>query len=111
MFHLFESYRIDSSTLESKKAIFAISSASFTDKAKTEGQSRLGQQGTNPLVLNVPLVGLSPIILFSAAGIRPEPPVSVPKEKHTCFFATDKAEPELEPPDTYSLLKAEEQAP
>ena len=58
-------------------------------------------------MLNVPLVGLSPIILFSAAGIRPEPPVSVPKEKHTCFFATDKAEPELEPPDAYSLLNAE----
>ena len=33
----------------------------------------------------VPLVGFSPMILFIAAGIRPDPPVSVPIEKQTCF--------------------------
>ena len=89
----------------------AISRASFIDKANTDGQSRLGQQGTKPLVLKVPLVGFSPIILFIAAGIRPDPPVSVPIEKQTCFLATDRAEPELEPPEIYSSLKTEVQTP
>ena len=76
-----------------------------------DGQSIAGQQGTKPFELKVPQVGLRPTILFSAAGIRPEPPVSVPIEKETCWSETETAEPELEPPAIYSELNAEEQGP
>ena len=45
-----------------------------------------------------PGVGLMPTRLLKAAGTRPEPPVSLPREKETMSRATATAEPELEPP-------------
>jgi hypothetical protein len=36
---------------------------------------------------------------LKAAGTRPEPAVSVPREKSTRPLATATAEPELEPPE------------
>ena len=44
-------------------------------------------------------------MLLNAAGIRPEPAVSVPRLKLASPAATATAEPELEPPGTNSLLK------
>jgi len=57
--------------------------------------------GKTPSVLTRPGVGLVPTILLNAAGIRPEPAVSVPKLKHTSPLATTEADPELDPPLTY----------
>src|SRR3954470_1747403 len=72
--------------------------ASPTQEAKTLTQSRLRTAGTTPPVLTSPQVGLSPTRLFSAAGTRPEPAVSVPRANGTRPAATAQAEPELEPP-------------
>ncbi|MCY1416650.1 hypothetical protein D9M71_321660 [compost metagenome] len=69
-------------------------------------QSMLRQAGTSPVFDSQPLVGLSPTILLNPAGTRPEPAVSVPRENGTSPRATTEAEPELEPPLTYSGLKA-----
>ncbi len=63
-----------------------------------ETQSRLGQAGITPRVLSRPRVGLTPTILLKAAGTRPDPAVSVPREKETMPVDTASAEPELEPP-------------
>ena len=38
-------------------------------------------------------------MLLNAAGTRPEPAVSVPKEKLTKPVATATADPELDPPE------------
>ncbi|MNF17174.1 hypothetical protein D3C80_2205250 [compost metagenome] len=43
-----------------------------------------------------------PTRLFNAAGTRPEPAVSVPREKLATPRATAREEPALEPPDGYS---------
>jgi hypothetical protein len=48
----------------------------------------------------MPRVGLSPTTLLHAAGMRPEPAVSVPIAKLQKPRATATAEPELEPPGT-----------
>jgi len=45
-------------------------------------------------------------MLFSPAGTRPEPAVSVPSENGTMPRATTLAEPELDPPEMYSASKA-----
>ena len=68
-------------------------------------QSSVRQAGTRPRVDSQPLVGLSPTILLKPAGTRPEPAVSVPRAKATRPRATTLAEPELEPPLTYSASK------
>ena len=75
--------RREASGRSESKAMEATSMASATDNAKTEGQSTEGQHGTKPSVLNVPQVGFRPTTLFKEAGIRPDPPVSVPMEKQT----------------------------
>ena len=64
-----------------------------------ETQSRERQAGTTPLVLSSPRVGLRPTRLLNAAGTRPDPAVSVPRENSQKDFATATAEPELDPPD------------
>ena len=58
------------------------------------------QAGTTPRVEIAPSEGFSPTILFSAAGTRPDPAVSVPSAKGTIPAATDTADPEEEPPGT-----------
>src|SRR6202011_3881578 len=79
--------------------------------ANTETQSSERQAGTTPRVLKRPRVGFSPTMLLNAAGTRPDPAVSVPKAKLTRPAATATAEPELDPPEMYSALKAFEHAP
>ena len=74
------------------------SPASAQVLAKIDTQSSERQAGSTPEVDTRPRVGLRPTRLLNAAGIRPEPAVSVPSEKLTCDFATETAEPELEPP-------------
>ena len=74
-------------------------------------QSKDLQAGKTPSVLINPGVGLVPTMLLKAAGIRPDPAVSVPKLKQTKPRATTDAEPELEPPLTYLGLKVLGTAP
>ena len=50
-------------------------------------------------------------MLLNAAGTRPEPAVSLPSENGTSPRATTEAEPELDPPLTYSGLKLLATAP
>ena len=52
-----------------------------------------------------------PTTLFTAAGTRPEPAVSVPKVKLTKPAATATPDPELEPPEMKSGLNTLRQAP
>ena len=73
--------------------------ASLVVSAKMERQSRERHAGTVPRVLTRPRVGFNPTTLLNAAGIRPEPAVSVPRAKLTKPAATATAEPELEPPE------------
>ena len=73
--------------------------ASEAVKANTLMQSSVRQAGTTPELLNRPQLGFRPIRLLNAAGIRPEPAVSVPNAKLANPSATASAEPELEPPE------------
>src|SRR5205807_2430272 len=84
---------------------------SSIESAKTETLSRVGQFGTSPRVEIRPTVGLMPMTPLKPAGMRPEPPVSVPSAKETRPVPTTTAEPELEPPDTYSGLPTAPHAP
>src|SRR3954452_20196696 len=77
-----------------------IASPSVTLLQKIETQSIVGQFGTSPRDDTSPTVGLMPTTSLKPAGIRPEPPVSVPSANTTCPAATATAEPELEPPET-----------
>ena len=76
-----------------------------------ETQSSERAAGTTPSVDKTPGVGFRPTILLQPAGTRPEPAVSVPSAKLTSPDATATAEPELEPPEMYSLLKTFRHAP
>src|SRR6185312_16623425 len=78
-------------------------SAAFAVSVVT--QSRLRHAGRRPRVLQRPRVGLNPTRLLNAAGTRPEPAVSEPSATGTTPAATSTADPELEPPLTYSRLK------
>ena len=81
------------------------SAASCAVKANTETQSSERQAGTTPTVLTSPRVGFRPTMLPSAAGIRPDPAVSVPSANGTSPEATATPEPELEPPGTIDESK------
>src|SRR6478672_7041150 len=76
-----------------------------------ETQSNVRHAGTTPEVLRSPRVGFRPTRLLKAAGTLPEPAVSVPSEKLTRPRATATADPELDPPETYSSSNTQEQAP
>ena len=60
--------------------------------------SKRRHNGTTPLSLTAPWVGLKPTSPFHAAGTRNEPPVSVPIAAAASPSATETAAPELEPP-------------
>ena len=64
-----------------------------------------------PAVLSKPRVGFSPTSPLKAAGTRPDPAVSVPREKLARPAATATADPELDPPEMYRASKTLEQAP
>ena len=62
-------------------------------------QSSDRHAGTIPRVLIRPLLGFRPTMLLKAAGTRPDPAVSVPREKLASPNATATAEPALDPPE------------
>ena len=72
--------------------------ASSQVNASIDTASSVREAGTTPRGLNRPQVGFKPMILLKAAGMRPEPAVSVPSEKLASPSATATAEPELDPP-------------
>ena len=63
-------------------------------------ESRLQLRGTTPAVLTRPTVVFSPTVPLRAAGMRTEPPVSVPMAMGAIPEATATPEPLLEPPGT-----------
>ena len=69
-------------------ALSSTCTAVATVRAKIDTQSTLCAAGNTPRVLISPREGLRPTMLLSPAGTRPEPAVSVPKEKSTCPVAT-----------------------
>ena len=79
-------------------ATASTSPASSAVRAKIETQSSERHAGTTPRLLKSPRVGFRPTMLLNAAGTRPDPAVSVPREKVTRPAATAAADPELEPP-------------
>ena len=56
------------------------------------------ESGKTPAVLIRPKEGRSPTTPHSAAGMRTDPPVSVPRASGTRPAATATAEPALDPP-------------
>jgi hypothetical protein len=60
--------------------------------------SKLRASGKTPSVDTAPSRGLSPTTPQAAAGIRIEPPVSVPRASGTSPAASAAALPALEPP-------------
>src|SRR5437879_3729586 len=85
--------------------------ASSVHSAKIDTQSSDWHAGTTPCALTRPCVGFKPTILLKAAGTRPEPAVSVPREKLTRPATTAMAEPELEPPEMWRGSNALGHAP
>ena len=79
--------------------------------ANTETVSIVLHAGTTPDEDSEPRDGFNPTILFNAAGTRPEPAVSVPKENETIQWQTETAEPLEEPPGTISGSTAFKGAP
>src|SRR5699024_478517 len=55
-------------------------------------------RGKTPALLTRPCVGFKPTTPQKAAGVRVEPPVSVPNEPKVMSAATAAPEPPLEPP-------------
>src|SRR6478609_7323695 len=90
--------RLNGSFSSKAAAAASTSAASPTLRVKIETQSSERHAGTTPRVLSRPFVGLSPTRLLNAAGTRPDPAVSVPREKSHKPAATATAEPLLEPP-------------
>src|SRR5258708_3783078 len=90
--------------MDSRMATHRTAAAPAAVSAKMGRQSSERHAGPTPRVLSRRRVGFRPTRLLNAAGTRPEPGVSVPRLKLTRPAATATAEPELEPPGTYSGL-------
>ena len=71
---------------------------SLTDRAITPTESSVVERGSTPSRDTASAVGLNPVNPHSAAGIRMEPPVSVPMATGAMPSATDTAAPDDEPP-------------
>ena len=78
------------------------SAQSATVRAIGPTVSKLGASGNTPSSGIDPCAGLSPTTPHAAAGIRTEPPVSVPSASGTIPAASAAALPLLEPPATRS---------
>ncbi len=74
------------------------SAASATVRASGPCVSRNGQVGITPVRGTSPNVGFIPTMPQNCAGIRLEPPSSVPSAAKAMPHATETAEPALEPP-------------
>ena len=62
------------------------------------GVSSVGLRGRTPNVLIRPIVVFNPVMPFQAAGMRTDPPVSVPIAQGAIRAATATPEPDEEPP-------------
>ncbi len=71
----------------------------------------LGLSGVTPATGTRPCVGRSALTPQNDAGLRSEPPVSVPSAASTIPAATATAEPPLEPPGMRSRSHGLRQAP
>ena len=71
---------------------------SGTDRAIGPAWSKLGASGKQPSSGTRPWLGLKPTTPHHAAGIRTEPPESVPRAASASPAASAAAEPPLEPP-------------
>src|SRR3954469_9505054 len=72
--------------------------ASDTVLASGPTWSSDGESGNTPAVEMSPNEGFSPTTPHAAAGMRIDPPVSVPIDAQQRHAATDAAEPPLDPP-------------
>ena len=72
--------------------------ASATERASGPTWSSVVLKGTTPAHGSSPNVGFRPTMPQAAAGMRIEPPVSVPTEANPIPVTTAAAEPPLEPP-------------
>src|SRR6266850_4671820 len=77
---------------------FSVSARSPTVRASGPEWSSVHASGITPRRLTRPYVGLSPATPQSDAGMRIDPPVSLPGEKKQKPDATATALPPLEPP-------------
>src|SRR6187431_1078958 len=93
--------RLNGSIGSNAAATASTSAASATVRVKIDTQSSERHAGTTPQVLSRPFVGFRPIRLFNDAGTRPDPAVSVPREKSHKPAATATADPLLDPPGRY----------
>ncbi len=82
------------------RARASIRSHSATSRAIGPTWSKLGASGKQPSIGTSPYVGLKPTIPQQAAGMRTEPPESVPSAASTCPSTSAAALPPLEPPGT-----------
>ena len=78
----------------------SIASQSATSRAIGPAWSKLGASGQQPSSGTSPYVGLKPTIPQHAAGMRIEPPESVPSAASASPAASAAAVPPLEPPAT-----------
>ncbi len=69
-----------------------------TDLASVPTVSREGARGCTPASGTSPMPGFSPTTPQAEAGIRTDPPVSVPSARSQRPAATATAEPEEDPP-------------
>ena len=76
----------------------SIRSQPSTSRAIGPAWSKLGASGKQPSIGTSPQVGLKPVTPQQAAGIRIEPPESVPSAASARPAASAAAEPPLEPP-------------
>ena len=73
-----------------------------TSRAIGPTWSKLGASGKQPSVGTSPYVGLKPTTPQHAAGMRIEPPESVPSASSASPAASAAADPPLEPPASRS---------
>src|SRR4029077_14221187 len=83
---------------ESSMMFWSSTAASSTVRASGPTWSRLQLTGMTPSRLTRPYVGLRPTTPQKAAGMRIEPPVSVPMEPWQSPAETAAADPLDEPP-------------
>ena len=75
-----------------------LEAASATERVRNPGVSKLPLSGTMPAVDQRPIVTLRPTLPVTLAGMRTEPPVSVPNASTADPSAMLTPAPELEPP-------------
>src|SRR5207342_3519652 len=75
------------------------SAAPATVAVSVPAWSQLGESGKTPSSGSSPWLGLSPTTPQYAAGIRTEPPVSVPRARSHTSAATSAADPPDDPPE------------